>query len=270
MARHARSVKPIGRAIELREALRALADSGHRPAHAVVVGAGAAGVEVAFAVARVLEDRAGSGGGWRVTLVDAGPRILSSYPETARRKAERLLARRSVHVVTGRPVARVEEDRVVLEGGEEIPSHLTIWLTGPEALPLFEGSGLALDDRGFLRVGPSLRSVSHPEVFGAGDCVTLDHAPETPKAGVYAVREGPVLFESLRAATTVRAGTPEEASAYEPQRGYLSLLNTADGRALLSWPGRDGHLLRKPLAGHGRWAWWLKDFIDRRFVRKYR
>jgi hypothetical protein len=77
-----------------------------------------------------------------------------------------------------------------------------------------------------------------------------------PKAGVYAVREAPILWHSLLAA--LRSGPVPR---YRPQRGFLSLLNTADGRALLSYKG---------LISHSRWAWGLKDWIDRRFMVRYR
>jgi NADH dehydrogenase FAD-containing subunit len=86
--------------------------------------------------------------------------------------------------------------------------------------------------------------------------VTLADYPETPKAGVYAVRQGPVLARNLRAA--LGEGSP---ATYVPQRTFLSLLNTADGKALLRWHG---------IVSHSRFAWWLKDRIDRRFVRRYR
>lgn len=279
VARHARTVKPIGRARELRRALVELAGRGRgagsggpgarsgAPARVVVVGGGAAGVEVAFAAARALDDaRRETGAGRRVTLVEAGERILAGSPAAVRSLAGRLLARRSVHVLTRSPVERVEADRVVLADGgsgrRELPADLTVWLTGPAPPPLFAGSGLPVDERGFLLVDASLRSVTDPRIFGAGDCVTLADAPETPKAGVYAVREGPVLFESLRtAAAGLLSGDPGTPPVYRPQRGFLSLLNTCDGRAVLSWKG---------FAAHGRWLWWWKDAIDRRFVRKYR
>ena len=94
-----------------------------------------------------------------------------------------------------------------------------------------------------------------PRVFAAGDCATLANHPDTPKAGVYAVREAPILWRSLLAAV---AGAPPP--RYTPQTGFLSLLNTADGRALLRWRG---------VLAHSRWAWRLKDRIDRRFVERY-
>jgi selenide,water dikinase len=142
-----------------------------------------------------------------------------------------------------------------LETGERLPSRLTVWLTGAVAWPLFQDSGLPVDGRGFLWLDDSLRSVADPCVLAAGDCGTLASRPETPKAGVVAVREAPVLWESLKAA--VLGGEPPR---YVPQRGFLSILNTADGRALLDYRG---------IVSHSRWAWRFKDAIDRRFMARY-
>jgi NADH dehydrogenase FAD-containing subunit len=109
-----------------------------------------------------------------------------------------------------------------------------------------------------LLIDDSLRSVDDPRIFAAGDCGTLASHPETPKAGVYAVREGPVLWQSLKAA--VMTGGGGEPPRYTPQTGFLSILNTADGKALLDYKG---------IVSHSRWAWRLKDRVDRRFMRKY-
>ena len=120
---------------------------------------------------------------------------------------------------------------------------------------MFRACGLALDARGFLLVSDSLHALDDRRVFGVGDCATLAAYPHTPKAGVYAVRQGPVLWESLRASLN---GHP--LPRYRPQSGFLSILNTADGKALLRY---------KRLVSHSRWAWQLKDWIDRRFMARY-
>jgi selenide,water dikinase len=109
---------------------------------------------------------------------------------------------------------------------------------------------------GFLLVDERLRSVSDARVFAAGDAASLAGWPDTPKAGVYAVREGPVLRDNLAAAC---AGDDPPRS-YAPQQRFLTLLNTGDGRAVLSYP---------PWAASGRWVMRLKDVIDRRFVRRF-
>jgi selenide,water dikinase len=146
-------------------------------------------------------------------------------------------------------------DRVELEDGGALASDLTIWLTGPQGAPVLAASGLPSDPRGFLWIDDSLRSTGDPRVFAVGDCGTLASHPFTPKAGVYAVREAPILWRNLLAATR---GLPP--ARYRPQRTILSILNTCDGRALLDYGG---------LVSWSGWAWRLKDHLDRRFMRRY-
>ena len=116
-------------------------------------------------------------------------------------------------------------------------------------------SGLPTEPRGFLWIEDTLRSVADPRVFAVGDCGTFTQFPAIAKSGVYAVREAPILWHNLLAAAR---GQP--LMSYRPQRSFLSILNTADGRALLRYKG---------LRSWSRWAWWLKDRIDRGFMRKY-
>jgi selenide,water dikinase len=219
----------------------------------VVVGAGAGGVEVALAVDRRIR---AAGARPEVALVEAAPEILPDYAAPVRRRAAGILGRRGLSVTTSRAVDRVERDSVQLADGARLPSDLVVWLAGAAGPRLLARSALPLDARGFLLVDPTLRSTDGSPVWAAGDCAALAEHPETPKAGVYAVRQGPVLARNLRAAIGV--GTP---TTYLPQKTFLSLLNTADGKALLRW---------HRVVSHSRFAWWLKDRIDRRFVRRYR
>ena len=247
----AQRIKPLERVAGLRRRLEDLAQGGGT-LPAVVVGGGAAGVEVALAMAAVFEK---AGREHRIAILEAGDEILSGYTGRCRRKAREILGRRGVEVRTGCRVAAVHAGEIETAEGVRIPARLTAWLTGAVAWPLFRDSGLPLDGRGFLLIDDALRSTGDPRVFAAGDCGTLASHPETPKAGVYAVREGPVLWASLMAA--VEGGEPPR---YEPQGSFLSILNTGDGRALLEYKER---------VSHSRWAWRLKDWIDRRFMRRY-
>lgn len=249
VAGQAQRIKPLERVHALRQRLLALAGE---EATVAVVGGGAAGVEVSLAIAAVLE-RAGRA--HRITLLESGEEILAGYRDRFRERARKILARRGITVRTGQRVAAVDDREVETESGVRVPSRLTVWLTGAVAWPLFQDSGLPLDGRGFLLIDDALRSVADPRIFAAGDCGTLASHPETPKAGVYAVREAPVLWESLKAA--VRGGEPPR---YRPQQGFLSILNTGDGRALLDYKG---------IVSHSRWAWRLKDQVDRRFMARY-
>jgi len=246
VAGEARRIKPLEKAVALREQL------AREDGPVAVAGGGAAGVEIALAVAAVFEKARRA---HRITLLESGEEILSGYSPHFQRQARKILEKRGIEVRTGRRVLAVHPGEVELEGGSRVPSRLTVWLTGAVAWPLFQGSGLPLDERGFLLTDDSLRSIADPSIFAVGDCGTLASHPETPKAGVYAVREAPVLWRSLKAA--IQGGSPPR---YEPQERFLSILNTGDGCALLDYKG---------IVSHSRWAWWLKDGIDRRFMARY-
>jgi selenide,water dikinase len=194
-------------------------------------------------------------GNARVMILESGEWILSGYSGRFRERALRILRDRGIAVRLGSRVATVRPGEVEIEGGAILPSRLTVWLTGAVAWPVFRDSGLPVDERGFLWLDDSLRSVADPRVFAAGDCGTLASHPETPKAGVIAVREAPILWKSLKAAVL-----GEQPPRYTPRERFLSILNTADGRALLDYKG---------IVSHSRWAWRLKDAIDRRFMARY-
>lgn len=252
---YALTVRPMTRAVALKRRLDEIVADDASPRAVCVVGGGAGGVEVAFAVRRRLDEAERSAA---VTLVDRAPALLGDYAPRARHLVDRLFAARGVGVVTGRAVTCVTADAVVLDSGDAVPSTLTIWLTGAAPTALTAASDLPKDDRGFWLVDETLRSVGGGAVWGGGDCVSIRAHPEVAKAGVYAVRQGPVLAANLR--TALEAGVAARMRPYVPQPHFLAILNTADGRALLRWHG---------LTAHTRWAWWLKDTIDRRFMAKY-
>ncbi len=249
---HALATRPIGEFVWRAGALVDRA-RGRDRFDVVVVGAGAGGVEVAFAL-RVRLRREGVKE-VRVWLLESAPRLLPGYPAaTAARVAEAAQAR-GVTLRPGQAVERVEADAVVLAGGERLSCDAVLWVAGGASLPLFAGSGLSLDERGFVRVGPTLQAIGHEAVFAVGDCAAWEAGPPLPKAGVYAVRQGPVLAENLRARVGGGRLRP-----YRPQRDFLSLLNLCDGTAIATKWG---------LAAEGAWAFRLKDWIDRRFMRRF-
>jgi len=194
-----------------------------------VVGAGAAGVEVAMAVAH--------GTGARVTLFSDRTMFR---PGLARRIA-RALGRSGVEFRAG----------VAFTDGARGDFDLVIWTAGAAAPPWLRASGLATDAQGFVLVDDKLRSVSHPEVFAAGDCATLRDAPH-PKSGVYAVRHGEVLAQNLRGG---------ELRSYAPQRRALALISCGSRYAIADWNG---------WSAEGAWAWRWKDHIDRRWIAGFR
>ncbi len=217
----------------------------------VVVGAGPGGVEVAFAIASRLRDEDGG----TVTVCDRGSRPVRERGERCGKSVERAFRVHGITFLGGVEVMTVDDDGVSLADGTNLPADLVVWATGASAPALFADTGLAVDERGFLSVDDTLRSVSEPAIFGAGDCIALVSHPTLAKAGVFAVRQGPVLTKNLRSAVTNGRLAP-----YRPQHRFLSLLNTGDGKAVLSYG---------IIALRSRAAWWLKDSIDRRFMTRY-
>jgi selenide,water dikinase len=214
-------------------------------------GAGAAGIEVALAVrGRLAREGARAA---HVAVVDAAARVLPGMRPGVAARATRALQRRDVALHLGAGVAGAEPGAVVLTNGERIPFDALLWATGAASHGLFAASGLATDDRGFVRVRPTLQLADHDDLFAVGDCARFE--PDLPKSGVFAVRQGPVLDHNLRARLAGR-----RLRAYRPQRDTLVLLNLGDGTALGTKWGR---------AVEGPRVFRVKDAIDRRFVRRF-
>ena len=244
-------LRPLANVLALLERFDEVAMASRSDAQCVVVGGGAGGVEVALALAVRSEGRV------RVSLVHEGEELLPGYPGRARRIAAAACRRAGVAVETGMRVESVTSDHVRLASGIELPSTLTVWLTGAAPPAMLASSRLPLSHEGYLAVDNALRAIDGSPVWGAGDCITLrDHA-WVPKAGVYAVRQGPVLADNLRVFLQAHG----HSRTYRPQSGFLSLLSTSDERALLVYRG---------VAIESRWAQALKRFIDQRFMNRYR
>jgi selenide,water dikinase len=252
---HALATRPINSFVERLEGALAEARTrrGQGPLRVVVVGGGAAGVEIAFTLGARLRAQSVEAA---FTLVADSERLLPGASPRLARAAASEAARRGVRIRLGVRVARVEAGRVCLGGEPESePADLVLWATGAAPPPLLAGVDAPKDAAGFLRVRGTFQGVGADDLFAAGDCAALDDHPWVPKAGVYAVRAGPFLGANLRARLTGGA-----LRRYRPHRDFLALLNLGGGRAL---GGKWG------LAASGRAVWRAKDAIDRRFVERF-
>jgi pyridine nucleotide-disulfide oxidoreductase family protein len=201
-----------------------------------IVGAGVSGAELAMA----LRHR-----GAAVTLYSEKPAL---WPPPI----EPVLRRMGVDLRPGMPVTEIERGPHVIAGTSMQEFDLVLLATGPAAQPWLRGSALPCDEQGFLLVDDMLRSVAHPEVFATGDCATLRSNP-VPKSGVYALRQGETLAASFR---RVVQGQPP--LAYRPQRRALVLVSCGRRYAIAH---------RGDWSAEGRWVWWMKNHIDRRWIK---
>jgi selenide,water dikinase len=211
-----------------------------------VVGGGVAGAELAMAMAHALSDRAP-----KVTLIDRGA-VLAALGDTAQEKMRAALAAQGVEIRENADVCEITKNGVVLADGQEIPNDFIVGAAGAKPHNWIAETGLALHE-GYIIVDPSLAS-NDPNIFAVGDCAHLAFDPR-PKAGVYAVRQAPVLFDNLRAVLSGGATRP-----YTPQKDYLKLVSLGAKSALAE---------RFGTARHGPVLWRLKNHIDRKFMRQF-
>ena len=245
-AEHATPVKPIDRFLgQWEERLRRLA-AGNTRKRIAVVGGGAGGVELLLSIRFRAPNH-------EYHLFAASDTLLPTHNVRVRRTFERILAERGVRVHTSSAIERVTPGRLHTKSDVHDVDEI-LWTTEARAASWIGEAGLATDDGGFARVDDTLQSVSHPGVFAAGDVAAVA-GYRLEKSGVYAVREGPVLAENLR-----RVARGEPLTRYRPQRQFLGLISTGNKYAVAS---------RGPLALEGEWVWRWKDWIDRRFMRRY-
>jgi len=238
-------VKPIGGLLATLAQLESTLADGARIA---LVGGGAAGTELALALAQRFAGRV------RITLVCDTLNPLQEAPRRARDIARAALAEARVELVCGVRAGSQVDGHLALSDGSFLAVSAVLWATNVVGPPLLAEAGLLCDEAGCVVVDATLRSRSHDFVFAAGDCATIAGVSR-PKAGVWAVRAGPILATNLRSAAHGR-----RLHNWRPQTDALVIVGLGHGRAV-AW--------RNGIAVSGRLMAWAKDWIDGRFLRRY-
>ena len=242
------TVKPIEQLLQAQQHIKErLKKKTH---HIVIAGGGPAGLEITANLWRLATNL---GGKARFSLV-AGRRLMGDFPEKVRSLALKSLTGRGIEVIEGTHLQEVQTSVALLKDGRMLPFDMIFLALGVRPSDLFEKSGIPTGADGGLLVNEFLQSVAVPEIFGGGDCIYFQPQP-LDKVGVYAVRENPILFHNLKAALEGRA-----LRRFKPGGAYLLLFNMGDDRAIF---------VKKQLVFDGRLAFWLKDYIDRRFMKKF-
>ncbi|GAB6060562.1 NAD(P)/FAD-dependent oxidoreductase [Desulfonatronum parangueonense] len=243
------SVKPIERLLAARRRIQELAKS--QTVRIGVCGGGPAALEVAGNAWDVGRERGGKG---CQVQIFTGSRLIKDMPDKVRRMAEEVLRRRGIEVIGGSYVQAVESGAVHLQNGQRHPQDVIFLALGVRPSNVFKNSGLETGPDGGLLVNQFLQSVAHPDIFGGGDCISFQPRP-LDKVGVYAVRQNPVLHHNVQARLEGR-----ELRTFDPGGNYLLIFNIGDGQ---------GILYKNRIAFGGRLAFWIKDHIDRKFIRKF-
>jgi selenide,water dikinase len=223
-----------------------------------VVGGGAGGVELILAMQhrlrQVLRDGGDNPERLTFTLLTSGNTIMPTHNTRVQAHFTKLLARRNITVHLGATVSALSPGCLHTADGRTYDADETMWVTQAAGAGWLKQTGLALDDAGFIRVNAQLQSVTDPTIYAAGDITSFAERP-LEKAGVFAVRMTKPLATNLR-----RALQGKRATTYRPQRRWLALISTGDRFAVAS---------RGELSFAGEWVWRWKDYIDRRFMKRF-
>jgi NADH dehydrogenase FAD-containing subunit len=243
------SVKPIEQLMEAQA--RILELMAQKKITIGILGGGPSAAEVAGNIWQLARDARGN---MPHIKIFAGKRFMPRFPDNVRSKLQRSLTLRGIEIDTGGFVQSVKSGMVMLDPGKTQRLDFIFLAIGVEPNPIFKNSGLATGPDGGLRVNEFLQSVEHAEMFGGGDCIYFEKQP-LDKVGVYAVRQNPVLYQNLIAALEEKP-----LQSFDPGGDYLLIFNLGGGI---------GVLRKRWLLLNGRTAFIVKDYIDRKFMKKF-
>jgi NADH dehydrogenase FAD-containing subunit len=242
-------VKPIERLMEASERLKLM--FREKRCTISVVGGGPSSAEVAGNVWQLARQAKGFVPKIRIF---AGKKFMARFPDAIRQRILSVFQHREIEIIEAGYVKTVEKNKITLETGTAFDTDFVFMALGVKPSSLFEASGLPMGPDKGLRVNKYLQSVAYPQIFGGGDCIYFEDQP-LDKVGVYAVRQNPVLLHNLMASLDER-----ELEPFDPGPDYLLIFNLG---------GRTGILRKNKLVFGGRLAFMIKDYIDRKFIRRF-
>ena len=262
-AAHAPGLKTLDDALQLRRHLllafeRAEAETEAEKRAAwlnfAIVGGGPTGVELAGTLAEIArhtlvnEFRNINPSDARVRLVEAGPRVLASFPEDLSLKACKQLQKLGVDVVTGTPVTDINETGYRL-GDEFVAARTVVWAAGVAASPLAKSLGVPLDKAGRVPVLSDLSVPGYPDIFVAGDLASVQQDGK-PVPGV-----APAAKQMGRqVAASIRARLVDKAAAAFHYKDYGNLATIGRMAAIV-------HFGKLKLSGLLAWWFWLAAHV---------
>lgn len=238
-------VKPISCLIEKWKSLERLAESSIIS----VVGGGAGAFEIAVACRRRFN-------GIKVQLVTGDDGLLPSLNLKARALAKASLNKLNIQLFEGSRVQEHLEGALRLKSGKLIPTTVSLLATSAQAPEWFKTSGLPTNSAGFVQVQSDLLVQGSKNLFAAGDCCEFTNHT-LPKAGVFAVRQGPILLENMKSLIQKKY----RLQSYQPQKNFLTLLVSGNKTAIAS---------KGSWAFECQMAWVLKNWIDRKFMKRFK
>jgi len=243
-------VKPIEKFIRVQE--RILELTSQQKISIGIVGGGPSAAETAGNIWRLGKYY---GNNRPEITIYSGEKFMASFPENVRNRIFRSLTKRGIEILEQGFVREVKTGQITMKSRQKHHQDLILLAHGIKPYPIFQKSGLPTGPDGELLVNKYLQCTTHTEIFGGGDCVYFADQP-LDKVGVYAVRENPVLYHNLMASLD-----ETDLHTFDPGGEYLLIFNMGDGTGILR---------KKKLVLGGRLAFIIKNYIDRRFMKKFK
>jgi NADH dehydrogenase FAD-containing subunit len=243
------AAKPIESLLEAQARLLEMLEG--KAARVGVIGGGPAAVEIAGNIWRLAKDQ---GEHRPLIQVFSGDPLMARFHAGVRRRVAASLKRRGIEVLENALVREVSTGEITLTNGDTHAADLIFLALGVLPSPIFKDSGLPTGPDGGLRVNAYLQCPQYPAIFGGGDCIYFEPRP-LDKVGVYAVRQNPILFHNLEASLAQTALKP-----FDPGGDYLLIFNLGDGTGVLQ---------KNWFIMGGRPAFLIKDYIDRKFMKRF-
>ena len=243
------SVKPIEKLMDAQR--RILEKIPRKQITVSIIGGGPSAAEIAGNVWRLTRDH---GPNRPKIQIFAGKKFLSQVPDTRRSKAALSLKKRGIEILEKDYVKDIKTGQITLESGQRHDTDFIFLAIGVKPSLIFKESDLPTGPDGGLLVNKYLQCTAYPEIFGGGDCIYFKDRP-LDKVGVYAVRQNPILYQNLMASLEETVLQP-----FDPGGDYLLIFNMGDDTGILR---------KKRLVFGGRLGFFIKDYIDRKFIRKF-
>lgn len=243
------TAKPIERLLQARQEI--IRRGKTEPLEIAIVGGGPSSLEIAGNIWQLAKQQELH----PLTIrIFAGRKLLAQVPDKIGFLAHKIFKKRGIEIIEGSYVKEMGKGKVLLENGNSYKADLLFPAVGVKPSTIFADSGLPTGPDGGLLVNEQLQSDTYPNIFGGGDCICFKPSPLN-KVGVYAVRQNPVLYHNLMATLD---GT--ELQSFSPGGDYLLIYNLG---------GNMGIFCKWFIIFSGKFAFWLKDSIDRKFIEKF-
>lgn len=243
-------IKPISKFIhQWHQTLYSASDSSQGLLFSII-GGGAGAFEVAVATRRRFPSPSTT-----VRIFTGSGGLLPEHNLKARALAGQSLKKLNIELIAGARVSQIENSHLKLDDGRRFERGVCLIATSAQAPEIFRSSKMPISDDGFVKVDEHLLVTGCNNIFASGDCCYFSPRP-LPKAGVFAVRQGPIVSKNL----TTLIMNQNALTKYSPQSRFLTLLVSGDQKAIASYGD---------FAFESQWAWRLKDFIDQKFMKKF-